>query len=252
MPHCPYCGQEMLKTDSVCPNCGQAAPKLPGVTGPTTRRTTSSLPLGEYLKTGWELFKRYPGGFIGFSLLYFLIQIVLTIIPLLGWVASGAVSPVLLIGYFIVSAKMLQGCSPHFSDFFLGFRFFVPLLLTGLVGELLTGIGWLFLIIPGVYLMVSYLFATSLVVDRRLDFWQALELSRGTVNPIWFGMFGFFLLLVLVNLLGLIALFVGLLVSLPVSCCAVTAAYADLFGLQSDYSEGFPDKFAPESEISAP
>ncbi len=208
--------------------------------------------MGEYLKTGWELFKRYPGGFIGFSLVYFLIQIALTIVPYFGWVASGAVSPVLLIGYFIVSAKLLQGRSPHFRDFFLGFRFFLPLLLTALVGGLLTGIGWLLLIIPGVYLMVSYLFAASLVVDRRLDFWQALELSRSAVNPIWFGMFGFFLLLVLVNLLGVIALVAGLLVSLPVSSCALTAAYADLFGWQSDYSEGFPDNSAPPSGISPP
>ncbi len=222
------------------------------MTGPATRPTTSSLPLGEYLKTGWELFKRYPGGFIGFSLVYFLIQIALALVPYLGWAASGAVSPVLLIGFFIVSAKLLQGRSPHFRDFFLGFRFFFPLLLTAVVGGLLTGIGWLLLIIPGVYLMVSYLFAASLVVDRRLDFWQALELSRSAVNPIWFGMFGFFLLLVLVNLLGVIALVAGLLVSLPVSSCALTAAYADLFGWQSDYSEGFPDNPAPQSGISPP
>ncbi len=251
MPHCPHCGQEIPETASFCPACGQAAPQLPGVTGSTTSRTTSSLPLGEYLKTGWELFKRYPGGVIGFTLLYFLIQSALGIIPWIGWLASAAVSPVLLIGCFIVSAKMLQGGSPQFSDFFLGFRFFVPLLLTGLVGGLLTGIGFLLLIIPGVYLMVSYLFATNLVVDRRLDFWPALELSRGTINPIWFGMFGFLLLLVLVKLLGVIALLVGLLVSLPVSCCAVTAAYADLFGLQSNYSGGFPDNLTPESGISS-
>ena len=242
----------MPETAGFCPNCGQAPPRLPKVTGPATRRTTSSLPLGEYLKTGWELFKRYPGGFIGFSLVYFLIQIALAIIPFLGWVASAALSPVLLIGCFIVSAKMLQGHSPQFGDFFLGFRFFLPLLLTALVGGLLTGGGWLLLIIPGIYLMVGYLFAASLVVDRRLDFWPALESSRTAVNPIWFGMFGFFLLLVLVNLLGVIALGVGLLISLPVSSCALTAAYADLFGLQSDYSEGFPDNPPLESGIAAP
>ncbi len=141
------------------------------------------MPLGEYLKTGWELFKRYPGGFIGFSLVYFLIQIALAIIPYVGWVASAALSPVLLMGYFIVSAKMLQGRSPQFGDFFLGFRFFFPLLLTALVGGLLTGFGWLLLIIPGAYLMVGYLFAAALVVDRRLDFWPALELSRHHGQP---------------------------------------------------------------------
>jgi uncharacterized membrane protein len=283
MPHCPHCGQEILETASFCPACGQAAPKLPSVSQTAVRRTTRPLPLREYLKTGWELFKRYPGGFIGFTLLYFLIQIALGIIPYVGDLASLAVFMPLMMGTFIVSAKLLQGRSPQFGDFFLGFRFFFPLLLTVLVGwllifltpfvvgllavnfvhlvgraflktfvaRLLIVIGALLMAIPAVYLAVSYCFAASLVVDRRLAFWPALELSRGTVNPIWFGMFGFFLLLELVNLLGVIALFVGLLVSLPVSCCALTAAYADIFGWQSDYSEGFPDNLAPAPEISA-
>jgi hypothetical protein len=98
-------------------------------------------------------------------------------------------------------------------------------------------------------------------------------LSRRTVKPIWLNMFVFCLLLMLLNLFSLVVFFkllklaifapivtlfgpfaygLGLLVSLPLSCCAVTAAYADLFGLQSDYSEGFPDNPAPESEMSAP
>ena len=183
----------------------------------------------------------YPGGFIGFFLIYVVIQTVLHFIPWLGGVASFMIGPPLLMGNFIVSAKLLQGRSPQFSDFFLGFRFFVPLLLTALVGGVLTGIGFLLLVIPGVYLLVGYLFAASLVVDRRLDFWPALELSRRTVNPIWFGMFAFLLLLVLINLAGAVALGIGLLVTVPLTCCTVTAAYADIFGLQSDYSEGFPD-----------
>ena len=143
---------------------------------------------------------------------------------------------------------MLQGHTPQFSDFFLGFRFFVPLLLTALVGGGLTGIGFLLLVIPGVYLLVCYLFASSLVVDRRLDFWPALELSRRTVNPIWFGMFAFVLLLILLNLAGIVALGIGLLVTVPLTCCTVTVAYADIFGLQSDYSENFPDNIVSETE----
>jgi uncharacterized membrane protein len=73
----------------------------------------------------------------------------------------------------------------------------------------------------------------TLIVDRGLDFWPAMELSRHTVNPQWFGYFAFMLLLVLLNLAGVLLLGLGLLVTIPVSFCAVTAAYADLFGLQS-------------------
>ena len=112
----------------------------------------------------------------------------------------------------------------------------MPLLLLSLVAGLFIGIGTLLLIIPGVYLAVAYLFASYLVVDRRLDFWPAMELSRLTVNPRWFGYFAFLLLLALLNLAGAIALGVGLLVTIPLSFCTVTAAYADLFGFQSDYS----------------
>ncbi|MCL4501952.1 MAG: zinc-ribbon domain-containing protein [Deltaproteobacteria bacterium] len=241
MPHCPNCGNELLEYAKFCPACGQPATQTVPAPKPFAERTAASLPLGEYLKTGWRLFLNYPAGFIGFFLVYLVIQAALYPIPYMGNIAAFAVGPALIMGNFIVCAKLLQNHPPQFSDFFLGFRFFVPLLLTSLVGGVLTAVGFLLLVIPGVYLAVAYIFAHSLVVDRRLDFWPALETSRRTVNPIWFGMFGFCLLLVLVNIAGAIALGIGLLVTIPVTMCAVTTAYADIFGLKSDYSEGFPD-----------
>ncbi|MEJ2671152.1 MAG: hypothetical protein P8168_02900 [Deltaproteobacteria bacterium] len=108
------------------------------------------------------------------------------------------------------------------------------------MGSLLIAIGMIFLIIPGIYLTVSYLFASCLVVDRRMDFWPALELSRRTVTPLWFGFFAFLLLLILINLAGALLLGIGLLASIPISFCAVTVAYHDLFGFQSDYSQEAP------------
>ncbi len=244
MPHCAKCGNEMLEFASFCPACGHPASQPPSV---SAKPSPASLPLGEYLKTGWELFKRYPGWYVGFFLIYVVLQGVARFIPFIGAVAGFAVGPALLMGNFIVSAKLLQGHTPQFSDFFLGFRFFIPLLLTALVGGVLAGLGLLLLVIPGVYLLVGYLFASALVVDRRLDFWAALELSRRTVQPIWFSMFAFVLLLMLINLAGLVALGIGLLVTVPLTACTITAAYADLFGLQSDYSEDFPDNVAADA-----
>ena len=203
-------------------------------------RSMQSLPLGDYFKTGWELFKQYPGGFIGFFLVNAAIGLILCAIPLLGWLLYFAVSPALIMGNFIVSAKLLQRQTPGFRDFFAGFHFFLPLLLLSLVTSILIAIGLALLIIPGIYLAVAYLFTSCLVIDRRLDFWPAMELSRRTVNPLWFAIFTFIVLLVVLNLLGGLLLGLGLLVTVPLSYCILTVAYADIFGFQSDYAQEVP------------
>ncbi len=233
MAYCPECGNQLTGSDSHCPACGHPANSPMPLLEPSSAPTQASLPLGGYLRTGWGLFMQYPGGFAGFCLLTLVIQVVLKIIPILGPLVSLAVTTPLLMGNFIVSAKLLQGQTPEFRDFFAGFQYYVPLLLLSLVAGLFIGIGTILLIIPGVYLAVAYMFAAYLVVDRRLDFWPAMELSRLTVTPRWFGYFAFMLLVALLNLAGAIALVVGLLVTIPLSFCTVTVAYADLFGLES-------------------
>jgi uncharacterized membrane protein len=233
MSYCPGCGHELTGSESNCPACGQPIDSsLPSLES-APPRIPASLPLGEYFKTGWGLFKQYPGGFVGFCLLYLLIQAALHSIPFVGAVASFALSTPLLMGNFIVSAKLLHGQAPEFRDFFEGFQYFLPLLLLSVIAGFFIGIGTLLFIIPGVYLIVAYMFASYLVIDRGLDFWLAMELSRRTVNPRWFSYFAFALLVVLLNLAGVVALGVGLLVTIPLSFCAVTAAYADIFGFQS-------------------
>jgi uncharacterized membrane protein len=177
---------------------------------------------------------------VGFCLLYLLIQAALHSIPYVGALVSFAISTPLLMGNFIVSAKLLHRQTPEFRDFFQGFQYFLPLLLLSLVAGVFIAIGTILLIIPGLYLIVAYMFASYLVVDRGLDFWPAMELSRRTVNLRWFSYFAFALLVVLLNLAGAIALGVGLLVTIPLSFCTVTVLYAEIFGLHANYSRGVP------------
>jgi hypothetical protein len=233
MSYCPECGHELTGSEPNCPGCGQSieAPLPTLETSPP--RIPEPLPLGDYFKTGWGLFMQYPGGFVGFCLLNLLIQGLLHGLSYIGAVASIVITSPLFMGNFIVSAKLLQGKTPEFRDFFAGFQYVLPLLLLSVVAGLSIGIGSLLLIIPGVYLAVAYLFASYLVVDRRLDFWPAMELSRRTINPRWFAFFAFMLLVALMNLAGIVALGVGLLVTIPLSFCTVAAAYKDIFGLQS-------------------
>ncbi len=240
MSYYSNCGNHLTGAEPHCPGCGQPTDSPPPLLEPSPARAPESLPLGDYFKTGWGLFKQYPGGFVGFCLLNLLIQAAFHAMPYVGVVASAVVSAPLFMGNFIVSAKLLQGQTPDFRDFFAGFQYFLPLLLLSLVAGLFISIGTILLVIPGLYLVVAYLFASYLVVDRRLDFWPAMELSRRTVTPRWFGYFAFVLLVALLNLAGALLLGLGLLVTIPLSFCAITAAYANLFGFQSDYTQEVP------------
>jgi hypothetical protein len=236
MLRCPKCGYQLTGDVLHCPICGQPTPFSSPVHDLPQRRNVQSLPLGDYLRIGLDLFKRYPYGFIGFCLLNILIHSALHVIPILNWLISAAITSPLMMGNFIVAAKLLHQQTPEFRDFFSGFSFFWPLFLVSLISSILISIGMILLIIPGIYLTVSYLFASCLVVDRHLDFWPAMEMSRRTVTPLWFGFFAFMLILIVINLAGALLLGLGLLVTIPFSFCALTVAYGDLFRFQSDYS----------------
>jgi Tfp pilus assembly protein PilF/uncharacterized membrane protein len=235
MPQCSRCGEELAAGGLFCSNCGlhvEGAGPAP-VTGPPLTSPATGPPLKQsYLKTGWRLFKQYPGGFIGFTALTLLIEAGLGSLPKVGWMVSFLHYP-LLFGFVAVSARLMQGEAARFGDFFEGFKFFVTLLLLGLVTQVLVILGLLLLIVPGIYAMVGFSLAPWFVLDRKVGFWEALQLSRRAVHPHWFELFGLLLLVILINLLGVLALGLGLLVTIPVSWCSLTAAYAALVGFHS-------------------
>jgi hypothetical protein len=90
---------------------------------PALAPTPQPLPPRNYVTAGWDLFKQYHTGFVGFCLLNLVIQLALNAIPHAGVVVSLLISTPLLMGNFIVSAKLLQGQTPEFRDFFTGFQF---------------------------------------------------------------------------------------------------------------------------------
>ena len=240
MPLCPQCGQEIEPGSKFCQACGhslttseEAAPP-PAVPEPLP---VGEVKIGDYFKAGWELFKKYPAGFVGYFILIVVISYILQSIPVIGWLAGLALVTPLNAGFFVVNAKLLRHQKPEFIDFFSGLKFyFLPLALFGIVSSLLITLGLILLIVPGIYLIVSYIFPLMFIVDRGLDFWPAMETSRRSVQPHWFKFFVFFLLVFLLNLAGALLLGVGLLVTVPLTHCIFAAAYDDIFGLQSAHT----------------
>ncbi len=87
--------------------------------------------------------------------------------------------------------------------------------LAGIFIYIMTLIGFLLLILPGIYLSIAYVFTLPLIVDKEMDIWDAMETSRKAVTKHWFKVFGLFILLSLIMALGALALGIGLIWAVP-------------------------------------
>jgi uncharacterized membrane protein len=79
-------------------------------------------------------------------------------------------------------------------------------------------------------LALMFMFTTFLVIERELGPIEALKESNRITRGHKWNLLGLLLMLILVNLLGVLALIVGLLVSVPVTMLALTHVYRVLGG----------------------
>lgn len=186
--------------------------------------------MGKYISEGWDLFQKNAGAFIGFTALVVVITGIMALIPFIGSVGQMLVVVPLNAGFFIVARKLHRGEHTEFGDFFKGFDYFGGLVLASLIGGVMIVVGLVLLIIPGIYLAIAYSMVTCMVIFARMDFWPALEASRKVISKNWFSFFGFAIVLGLINLLGVICLGVGILVTIPLTYCAAFSAFNHIVG----------------------
>jgi hypothetical protein len=178
------------------------------------------LEIGSCFSRSWDLLTRHFWLIVGAS---FVLGLIESAIGLLAGVCMG--------GLYYLLLKLIRGERAEFGDAFAGFSLaFLQLFLAGLVSGLLTGIGLLLCLLPGIYLAVAWVFTLPLVIDKKMDFWPAMELSRKVVHRHWWVMFGLLLLNLLVCLLGLAACVIGVFIARPLAFGALIFAYEDIFG----------------------
>jgi len=78
--------------------------------------------------------------------------------------------------------------------------------------------------------MALWTFTWPLLMDKRLDFWPAMEVSRRTLWPHVWGITGLLVLGILAMLAGVVCCYVGVFVAFPVVIAAQAYAYEDFFG----------------------
>ena len=153
-----------------------------------------------------------PGASFGFA------------IGLIGRMLSAVIGMGLIAGIL----KICDGQRPSVADLFLRlpnfWRFFGTSLLAGLI---VIG-GTLLLIVPGIVLGLKYCLAPYASLDERLLPRAALRRSAELTHGVKDQLLVFLLVLSGLNLLGLLCLVVGVLVTGPVSAVAFVYAYRRL------------------------
>jgi hypothetical protein len=179
----------------------------------------------QYLNRGWELFKAYPWGFVGFFFVSVLMLVISAAIPMASILIQGP----LAVGYYFVAKKIANGEAFEFGDFFKGFDHFLHLLLASLIMGILMVIGLIFLLIPGIYLAVAYQFALLFIVFGKIEFWDSMELSRKVITKNWWKFFGMGIVVGLIALFGtVLTLGLGLFVLAPWASLVTYAAFEDI------------------------
>ena len=220
---CHTCGTQVANDAQFCPNCGTSlsgSPLSGAPAVPWTPPVGIKAQPGRWMGEGWNLVKADLGNYILISLIFFLLNGV----PLI-W---GA----LIAGFHIFTMKKIMGRPAEFGDLFKGFNFFIPTMVAYLLIALFTLAGTLLCIIPGLVVAAMYKFTYLFIVDKRMDFWPAMQASHAVVKNDYFGFTMFLLLAFLVNVLGFLCCIVGLLVTIPATFAAITVAYKEIVGFE--------------------
>jgi uncharacterized membrane protein len=186
--------------------------------------------IGGAIAEGWSIYQRAPLLLSGVTLLQIALNALASTVPLLNTALYGP----LLGGLYIIVMRLDRNQPVQFANYFDAFALILPLALASVVSSLLISLGILLLILPGLYLALAYGFTYLNIIDRRMDFWPAMEASRKLITAHFWQYLLLALLFLVICALGAIPLGLGLLVAIPVCVAAQYSVYRDLLAHYAD------------------
>jgi len=175
----------------------------------------------------------FMGSILSLVLIQFIIALVLLFIEpgfkdFLNLLVSMLTLPisvgVLLLGVFRARQENIT-----IGQIFNYFPQFPYLLLGYILITIFTVLGFIALVIPGIYLAIAYIYTLSLIADKNLTVWQAMELSRKTVTKQWFKFFGLGIVSFFLIIISIIPFGIGLIWSIPTVYITYGLLYHRLF-----------------------
>jgi len=185
--------------------------------------------IGEAIKFGWSTATSNLGLFI----VALLIVCAISMFPVLfdslvAMIVSGVLGMVVTLGIMRMSLKFVDGGRGELIDLFETIPFIVSYLVASIVVGVVAMIGFLLLVIPGIIFSVRLQFYAWAVIDGRPGPFASIQESWEVTRGAFWRLIGFWFVLAGVNILGALALGVGLLITIPMSLVATAHVYRQL------------------------
>lgn len=225
-----------------------------------------SFSIGASLRRGWELFKGHAWMLVLSTLIFAVISSFnnftdnvsrvgqqTSILLILLWLIIFALNTLVQIGWAKILLGVIDGAVVKVKDLFVYTNLFfkylaamivfwlifaLPALLILLISVIAFPNPWFFIALLIVvtililYFILTYQFAPLIVIDKDARVLDSFKTSARMARGVRLKLLGFFIVIGLINVLGVLLLLVGLLITLPVTMLAYLTVYRTLFAQQ--------------------
>lgn len=145
------------------------------------------------------------------------------IFTLFMWVVNAIIS----MGIISIALKFTDNKKPELREIYYTKKVF-NYILASIIRNIIIIFGFVLFIIPGIIFSIKLQYCEYLIVDKKLDAVDSLKESWEMTKGVKWNLFLLGLILGLINILGFLALLVGLLVTVPLSMVANAYVYRKL------------------------
>jgi len=198
--------------------------------------------IGEVMDEAWKLSKGFKASFWGAAVVIGVVLVVVQGIvrsflgqhpnalaaAFVNGVVGALLSP-LTMGLTMMCVRRALGQPVSFSTAFSYLPKASVAITAGLLVTVLSWIGFVLLVIPGIYLSVAFGLKTPLIGDQNLRAWQAMETSRKAITHKWWRVFGLYLVVGLLTALSALGLLIPLIWTGPWAMLTIGVLYRRIF-----------------------
>ena len=204
--------------------------------------TSTDWSIGEVLKTASEKQVGFKLSYIKAIAVYAAISIVITLVQEATVGTAGDIADSILeilitfilfplgVGLGLLGIRRAAGKETPVSTLWEPYSQAIPLIVMLLLMAVLVVAGFFLLVLPGIYLSVSYSFAPYLIVEKNMGVWEALETSRKAITQYWWRYLGLMIVAMVLIIIGSIPLLIGLFWVLPMVAIVTGEVFAKTFG----------------------
>ena len=166
---------------------------------------------------GYQVIQGVVQGFFKYSALSVIVSLAFTVLTLF-----------FEIGFLKIVLKLVDSQKADINELWAYPQYLLRMIGASIIYGLIVVAGFILLVVPGIYLALRLQFYSYYIIDKDAGAIDSLRMSWKATEGNVINIFLFELLLIGINILGAIALIVGLLVTIPVTFVAVTYLFRKL------------------------